>query len=377
MPDRGLGRARTRSTKRPRQEPARSRACVFRAPGGLADGELGTLNEALERAGLAFVGSCQVEAKLLADAGLAGSGTSARLLVYYGYTLSGSIRRDAPLWLKAMRALRGRRFGMVLLTEDDLDRLRDSAADLGALLDVALRGDRDLDLVPGETFVRDLSGSRKRASSVWLVERGGERLVRKAFGASYAHHLRRELLAREAIRAPGVQPIVERRGHVIYMRYLEGYRQWSGGLFAFVPRAVAIKVFGFLGEINRAGYSMVDINPDAFLWNDAGELRVVDFEYFAATRPAASVETSADFLGDFPGIDAPRRTGYRRFWRDAAGVPYAALVRGSTAEIAARRVLHIIVRIPWRAGLGIERTARAGYAAAVVSLRLRAGRLFV
>lgn len=340
--------------------------CVICCPAPVLERlSLDPLNTDLRRIGLEFIAASgpvpdQLRSLLpaLIDGGDPAEGL---LLVYYSYMAApGRDVVSAPnsnLIRKISAILRRHRVRGLLLGDEAIGRLAQGWPDLAALVFRAGEGDRDLALRPGEEFVRNLSQNRLR-STVWLVRRGGQFQVRKAFSARYASHFQNELAARTIIQDDRIVPIDDTSGTVLYLPFLADHVSWGGGIFSFFPRQRALEIFDLIAAINRRGYSIVDINPDAFLWKN-GKVKAIDMEFFSRTRIAGRLEASADFTGAFHGIDSPQKGGYDRHWRDALGAPYHVVAGGSHTAIWVWRLQHVIAyRLPRQLGLFAERTVR-------------------
>lgn len=214
--------------------------------------------------------------------------------------------------------------------------------------------DRDLTLAPGERFVADFTSNAVR-STIWLIERDGDLVIRKAFSRHYPGFLDNEMAARATFGDPRIVEIRERRGDVLYMPFIRGSKAWDGRLFSFCRRDRARAVRDFLAHINRAGYSMVDVNPSAFLFDQRDGLKVVDFEFFLATRPAEDFTTSCDHTGDFDKPGLPKKNGWVRYWYDAVGGSWERIERMSDLGYRAHLLLHLVAyRLPVRAGRALE-----------------------
>lgn len=296
------------------------------------------LNSALAAKGFAAVGAPNLNSQ--------GSG---REVVFYS---TYSLAPDDD-FLSARNAILLGRFANLVraheLTADILGRgLFFAEASAGNSVYVA--PDRDLLLAHDEEFVADLSSNRVR-STIWLVRRSGSLVVRKALSSDYVSFADCEMAARTLLNDERVVPILERRGNVLYMPFVTGCAPVRPGLLSFCRRERASEVFDFLGHVNRLGYSMVDINPSSFMFED-GKLRVLDFEFFRPTRPASSFLDSADYTGNFDEFGSMRRpakNGYRRYWYDAVGGPWQSVSRLSPAQYRLRLLAHILLyRVPMR-----------------------------
>lgn len=306
---------------------------------------LRAVNGALKEKGFTFVGAAPV-AHAPHPVTL-----PATLLVYFTYRLAGDAdivdARNAKLAASIARMFRRRNLHGWLLGRAHLASL-ETAPEVQPLIAAARRGDRDLSLADGEALVKDLSQNRVR-STTWLVRRGDLLLVRKAYGLDNSRQIENELAARDVLRDLRVVEISDRRGAVLYLPYIESAFAWNGRIFDFFPREKAREIFAFLGDVARAGYSMIDINPSAFLFGPAADLKVVDFEFFARTSPAADFSRSKDYIGDFPGLPAPAKNGYDRYWYDALGGDLAFVMNASPARYAVRKAAHIVLyRVPRR-----------------------------
>ncbi|MGE3769636.1 MAG: hypothetical protein AB7G06_01655 [Bdellovibrionales bacterium] len=259
-----------------------------------------------------------------------------------------------------------------------LKRAQTLAADgsaFAALVSKAKQGDRDLRLRPGDEFIADLSSNRAR-SSVWVIRRNGQKLLRKAFNAGSIAFVEREVLARSIIKDTRMAPIVLREGNVLYMPFYQTGYVWREGLLNFYPRPKAAQIFDFLGAINRQGYSMIDINPSAFLWDETGALRVVDFEFFTQTRVADDLRKSVDFIGDVGHLPAPAKNGYKRYWYDPLGGPWPRIMEYNKGTRLVVKALHLLFyRLPRRAAKTLDRARKSALTYLAAARDLKAGGL--
>lgn len=313
------------------------------------------VNSALKEKGISFAGAALVTHAPRAV------GLPATLLVYFTYRLAGDAdvveARNAKLAASVARIFRRHKVHGWLLGRAHLSAL-ENAGEAHGVVATARRGDRDLELAEDEVFVRDLSQNRVR-STIWLVRRGDRLLVRKAYGLENSRQIENEVVARDVLRDPRVVEISDRRGAVLYLPYIEGASVWNGRFFDFFPRDEARKVFDFLGDVARAGYSMIDINPSAFLFGPAADLRVVDFEFFVRTSPATNFAKSRDYIGDFSGLPAPAKNGYDRYWYDALGGDFTFVMTASPSRYAVRKAAHIFLyRVPRRTLAAVEELAK-------------------
>ncbi|MCB1506213.1 MAG: hypothetical protein KDJ47_14640 [Hyphomicrobiaceae bacterium] len=218
--------------------------------------------------------------------------------------------------------------------------------------------DRDLELRSGERFIADLTSNAVR-SSIWLIERDGELCIRKAFSRYYPGFLENELAARRVMGDKRVVEISEQRGDVLYMPFIRGSMAWDGRLLSFCQRDHVRAVRAFLTDLNRIGYSMVDINPSAFLFDRDGALRVVDFEFFVASQPATDFLLSNDYSGKFDTKRAPKKNGWARYWHDAIGGRWEQIEQMSQPRYRAHLMFHLVsYRVPVRVGRWLERSGK-------------------
>lgn len=300
--------------------------------------------------------------------------------VYFTYRLDADedilSPREAKFALKLAEAFRKRGMTGWVLGRKQFSAL-ETMPELQAVMDRARQGDRDLHLEDDEVFIRDLSQNRIR-SSIWLIRRGREYVVRKSYSSGSIYQLRNEIEARRVLRDRRVVEIIEQRGAVLYFPYIQGGFRWRGKLLEYFPRAYAQAVFDFLGDVARAGYSMIDINPSAFLFDGAAELKAVDFEFFARTRVAPNFVESADYAGRFDGIPAPKKNGYRRYWYDPLAGELDVVMAASPVDYGLRKVSHVLLhRIPGRVVGFVGATFQQLKARAVRLARLRNGCLRV
>lgn len=218
--------------------------------------------------------------------------------------------------------------------------------------------DRDLELRLGERFIVDLTSNAVR-STIWLVERDGGLYIRKAFSRNFRGFLENELAARRIFGDERIVEISEQQGEVLYMPFIHGSTAWDGRLFSFCDRERVRAVRAFLADLNRTGHSMVDINPSAFLFDSRGELKVVDFEFFVASRPASDFRLSCDYSGEFNTQRTPKKNGWKRYWYDAIGGRWEKIERMSSTRYRVHLLLHLIsYRVPIRAARSLEQTGK-------------------
>lgn len=221
--------------------------------------------------------------------------------------------------------------------------------------------DRNLELRPDERYVADLTSNAVR-STIWLIDRKGELLIRKSFSRHFPSYLANELAARRRFGDTRIVEICEAEDNVLYMPFVDGCKAWDQRLFSFCRRDHARAVREFLAYINREGYSMVDINPSAFLFDGRGDLKVVDFEFFLATRPAADFGSSCDHSGQFSVPGLPKKNGWVRYWYDAVGGPWDKIERMSIARYRTRLLVHLLCyRLPVRVAHTLEQAVKAAF----------------
>lgn len=332
----------------------------------VSDSAFTALNADFERIGIKFAGCVPLAPSEADPQPLKGK----TLLAYFSYELgeNDSILavRNAAFLHKCVKLLHARRVcGAVVGPE--MCTILLGGTPLRDAPGIAVVTDRDLTLRDDEIFLEDLTSNRAR-STTWLVERDGRLMVRKAFSDTSSAFLENEMEARRALRDDRVVEILERRGNVIYLPYVRGTPVWDGHLFSFCNLKHANLVFDFLGSVSRSGYSMVDINPSAFLFDTFSGLKVVDFEFFAKTSRATDFRLSPDYLGNFNDVPTPKKNGYKRYWYDAIGGQLEFVMSASSFSLKLRQLLHLVTyRLPRRALRAIER--------AVNVLRNQCGRI--
>jgi hypothetical protein len=199
----------------------------------------------------------------------------------------------------------------------------------------------------GDVVLGRLTERRFPSEVVLVRSPEGQVRVRKTFCAGFASNFQRELQARSLLDDRRLSPILATSGMSLYLPWYRDYRSFPGGLFRFYPIKAARNVIDFLEMLSGKGLAMLDINPNSFLYDSDGNLKVVDCEYLTATGVEHEFSCSLDYRGKSPesSLDGPRATGWNHFWRDAVGAPYTVVRSGSPLALAGWRAAQIVVRL--------------------------------
>ncbi len=155
------------------------------------------------------------------------------------------------------------------------------------------------------------------SANTYIIEYDGGLAVQKVFKDRFVSNFVSEVEGALVADDLGIGPrVYEIRDMSIVLEYLEDYRNTGFNKLKMYDLDVVRRSFGELRKLHDMGFAHFDFNPGNVMINDAGDIKLIDFEYlfrYKAPKPEfldAPIFSGKSFFGENDIVE----TNYNKKW---------------------------------------------------------------